>query len=284
MESEEISFGTSFLDMLFITMFGFASLFILSFLLINPVKKDNVLETKAEFILTVEWPTNMTHDVDTWLQDPSGQHVCFNQREKGLMHLDRDDQGKKGDSYIDSNGNKIEYPYNREVTSIRGIFPGEYVANVHYYSVEYYETRGAQSGDRAVADSSTGEYPEPDIPDIPSAGSISNAYGYRTDRFEDSPEVEEDGTYPVEVTVRLDKVNPFSTVIEKKVILRKKGDEETAFRFTIGRDGRVLNTNNLKKNIARRGAEQIEEAHRRQQQRDGRRQQQILEEEFGGDS
>jgi hypothetical protein len=202
----------------------------------------------------------MPHDVDTWLQDPTGQHVCFNQREKGLMHLDRDDQGRKGDSYRDGDGNKIEYPYNREVTSIRGIISGEWTANIHFYSVEYYET---QQPVRSWDNADSGLRPE--------------------NYVEKQEELSEDGEYPVEVTIRLDKINPFKTVIEQKVILKRKGDEETAFRFTVGRDGRIISTNTLKKNIATMGVEEREQQQRRQQQEQQRRQQ-ILKEEFRGRS
>lgn len=53
---------------------------------------------------------------------------------------------------------------------------------------------------------------------------------------------------PVDVNVRLAKVNPKLEVIYYGTVrLEKKGDEQTAFRFTIGRDGAVSGINFLPK-------------------------------------
>ncbi len=55
---------------------------------------------------------------------------------------------------------------------------------------------------------------------------------------------------PVEVSVRLVKVNPaLEVVYYGSVEMEKKGDEKTALRFSIGRDGKVGNINFLPKNI-----------------------------------
>ena len=55
---------------------------------------------------------------------------------------------------------------------------------------------------------------------------------------------------PVDVTVRLDKVNPKLEVKYYGVVtLEKKGDEKTAFRFKIGRDGDVTDINFLPKHL-----------------------------------
>ena len=55
---------------------------------------------------------------------------------------------------------------------------------------------------------------------------------------------------PVDVTVRLDKVNPKLEVkYYGTVTLEKKGDEKTAFRFKIGRDGDVTDINFLPKSL-----------------------------------
>ncbi len=48
------------------------------------------------------------------------------------MHLDRDDRGMKGD-VLTVNGQQVLNPLNTEVVTIRGIAPGEYTVNVHYY-------------------------------------------------------------------------------------------------------------------------------------------------------
>lgn len=55
---------------------------------------------------------------------------------------------------------------------------------------------------------------------------------------------------PVDVKVRLDKVNPKLEVIYYgTVTLEKKGDEKTAFRFKIGTDGKVFDVNFLPKRL-----------------------------------
>lgn len=124
----------SMLDMLFLCCAGFAGLFILSFVQIKdkePSKK--VTEARAEFIITITWPYEQDCDVDSYVEDPNGALVCFRRREDGLMHLDRDDLGMNNDKIITPHGT-IEFKENREVVSIRGIVPGEYVVSVHMYS------------------------------------------------------------------------------------------------------------------------------------------------------
>ena len=55
---------------------------------------------------------------------------------------------------------------------------------------------------------------------------------------------------PVDVNVRLAKVNPkLKVVYYGTVNLEKKGDEKTAFRFKIGRNGEVFGINFLPKSL-----------------------------------
>jgi hypothetical protein len=78
------------------------------------------------------WPDGNLNDIDAWVQGPSGELVWFRAREAGLMHLDRDDRGAENDSIV-VNGRTLVNPINQEVITIRGIAPGEYVVNAHYY-------------------------------------------------------------------------------------------------------------------------------------------------------
>jgi hypothetical protein len=121
-----------FLDLLFNILIGFVFLFIVSFLLINPIAKRADIEVKAEFLITVFWPDNLEDDVDIYVEDPIGNLVWFKSREPGLMHLDRDDLGKRNDEVVTAAGT-ILFPENREIVTLRGIIPGEYVVNVHCY-------------------------------------------------------------------------------------------------------------------------------------------------------
>ena len=54
----------AFLDVLFNTLLCFAALFAMSFILINPSKKDNNVVAKGEFVIVMTWPKEMDNDVD----------------------------------------------------------------------------------------------------------------------------------------------------------------------------------------------------------------------------
>lgn len=144
MNREQINVGEeiSFLDLLFNMVLFFASLFILAFLNVNikNPKKKNV-EAKAEYIITVTWPTDKPVDIDTHLQNPAGQNIWYSQKDKGLMHLDRDDRGNYDDTVNIPGMKPINYPDNREIVTIRGVIPGEYTLNLHFYSNRDYQTQ-----------------------------------------------------------------------------------------------------------------------------------------------
>jgi hypothetical protein len=122
-----------FYDMLFNMLIAFVFCFIVALLAMNPrALKAGDVPAKAEFIITVSWPDFDPNDIDTWVQDPAGNLVWFRAREAGLMHLDRDDRGLTNDT-ITVNGRQIVNPLNQEVVTLRGISPGEYTVNLHYY-------------------------------------------------------------------------------------------------------------------------------------------------------
>ena len=187
----------AFLDLLFNTLLAFAAFFVLAIVLINPTKQENNTETKAEFMVVVEWPSDLDDDVDTYVEDPSGNLVAFMRREEGLMQLDRDDLGHRNDRVLTEFG-VIEYTENRELVTLRGIAKGEYIVNVHLYMKR------------------------------------SNAT-------------------EIPVVIKLEKLNPYKTVTIKRVILRVTGDEETAFRFTLDNEGKVVDINELPKKLAVKG-------------------------------
>ena len=185
----------AFLDLRFNTLLCFAALFSLAFILINPSQKNKTVDAKAEFIITVIWPSDMDDDVDTYVEDPEGNLIAFNRREQGLMHLDRDDTGLSFDTISTSFG-IVEYKENREMVTIRGYVPGEYVVNVHMYTKR------------------------------------------------------EDKETPV--TIILEKINPYKVITGRNVVLKLRGDEKTAFRFTVDDEGKVIQTNQLEKGLAKR--------------------------------
>jgi hypothetical protein len=183
----------AFLDVLFNTLLCFAALFALSFILINPSKTEKNVEIKAEFVIMATWPQELDDDVDVYLEDPAGHLVAFMRREDGLMHLDRDDLGSRND-FINTPAGRVEYLENREIVTVRGIVPGEYVLNVHMYS--------------------------------------KKSVGVST-----------------QVTVIVDKINPYGTVIVKTVELGSTGDEKTVCRFVVDEEGNVKDVTYLFKKL-----------------------------------
>jgi len=121
-----------FTDLLFNALLGFVVMFVLAYLLINPVAETGAVDNKAEFLVTLTWPDGRREDVDLYVADPDGRLVWFRAREAGLMHLDRDDLGL-GNDVIEIGGKKVVNPVNQEIVSIRGIASGEYVVNLHLY-------------------------------------------------------------------------------------------------------------------------------------------------------
>jgi len=206
------SANTAFLDLLFITVLGFASMFFLAFILMNQKTTQRAkITAKADYIITITWPKDSNDDVDSYLEDPLEHLVFFQRREDGLMHLDRDDLGKRND-YVMTPYGPVTYNENQEIITIRGIIPGEYVLNVHMY----HKSTAGESGHEEGGD------------EKPPA--------------EDKPTV---------VTVKIEKMNPtVKLIIIKKVTLEKNGDEKTVTRFTLDKDGEIKNLNDLPKAIA----------------------------------
>jgi hypothetical protein len=127
--------GVGFTDLLFNALLGFVVMFVLAYLMINPIARTGAVDAKAEFLITLTWPDGRKDDVDLYVEDPAGNLVWFREREAGLMHLDRDDLGLRND-LIEIGGQQVINPLNQEVVSIRGIVPGEHVVNLHLYRAE----------------------------------------------------------------------------------------------------------------------------------------------------
>ena len=97
-------------------------------------KKIADIKTHAEFIITVTWDKKSADDVDTWLQDPTGGILYYENKEMNLSHLDRDDIGKAKDEITLPNGEIVVIEINQEMTTIRGFIAGEWVLNLHMYA------------------------------------------------------------------------------------------------------------------------------------------------------
>ena len=122
-----------FYDMLFNMLIAFVFCFVIALMSFNPqAKKAGDVPAKAEFMVTVAWPDNNPNDIDTWMLEPGGKVLWFRQRDVGLLHLDRDDRGAKNNSVV-VGGQQRSSGTRQEIVTLRGLVPGEYVVNAHYY-------------------------------------------------------------------------------------------------------------------------------------------------------
>jgi hypothetical protein len=118
--------------MLFKALQVIAFLFFLALLAVSPDNKDGKIDSKAEFLITMDWPDNHPDDLDLYVQDPLGNIAWYRHREAGFMVLDRDDRGGAND-FIVVNGKKIPSPIREEIVTVRGVVAGEYTVNVSHF-------------------------------------------------------------------------------------------------------------------------------------------------------
>ena len=121
-----------FSALLFNSLKAITFMFFISFAMINKPAEEGKIDPKAEMMITVTWPDNNPDDVDTYVMDPGGNIVWYNQREAGLMHLERDDRGMFKDVIL-LNNVEISNPLNQETVAFRGLQDGEYIVNVVLY-------------------------------------------------------------------------------------------------------------------------------------------------------
>jgi hypothetical protein len=121
-----------FSALLFNSLKAITFMFFISFAMINKPADEGKVDPHAELMVTVTWPDNNPDDVDAYVMDPAGNIVWYNQREAGLMHLERDDRGMFKDVIL-LNNEEITNPLNQETIAFRGLQDGEYVVNVVHY-------------------------------------------------------------------------------------------------------------------------------------------------------
>jgi len=127
-----------FTDLLFNALLGFAFMFAIAFMLINSSEEEGNINTKAEVLISVQWPDEHPDDVDAVVEDPQGKLVWYHNRDSGLMHLDRDDRGNLADN-INIKGDVVSSPINQETVTVRGLQSGEYVINLLHYKSNFKE-------------------------------------------------------------------------------------------------------------------------------------------------
>lgn len=133
MKHKKYSSYTSYNDMLFNVLIGFVLLFILAFMLINPITKKADIPQKAEIMVVLDWNDESFDDVDLWIVGGSMVNpLSFQVKNADFWHLDRDDLGQSTDvTYVA--GERVMLRYNREVATMRGTMPGDFNINVHMY-------------------------------------------------------------------------------------------------------------------------------------------------------
>ena len=181
--------NVAFTDLLFNIVVGLAFLFLLAFILMNPVAKEKDVEEKSDFIIVMTWDDDSGDDIDLWVRDPLGNILSFRNRGVGLMHLDRDDLGLSNDKIKGPDGKVIYIYRNKEVVSLRGYHAGTYLVNVHVYNKKPWKD-GKQ---------------------------------HRSN-----------------IHVELIKLNPYQEVAQAQFLAVGRGQEFTAFHFTLDIDGKVI--------------------------------------------
>lgn len=121
-----------FSALLFNSLKAITFMFFISFAMINKPADEGKVDPHAELMITVTWPDNDPDDVDAYVMDPAGNIVWYNQREAGLMHLERDDRGMFKDVIL-MNNEEITNPLNQETVAFRGLQDGEYIVNIVHY-------------------------------------------------------------------------------------------------------------------------------------------------------
>lgn len=118
-------------DLLFNLLMAFISLFFLAFLMVNdPKDEEDAVQSNSNILITMRWHTD--NDMDLHLLLPDGRGVWYSNRDEPPAHLDVDVVEWR--RYIRPNGQEYVIENNEEIITIRGVFPGEYAVNVHYYN------------------------------------------------------------------------------------------------------------------------------------------------------
>lgn len=133
--SSSVAGSDPFTDLLFNVLLGFILLFFISIIFLNPQDDAGKVDIEAEYVITVTWEDNSPDDIDVWVEDPEGKVAFYKKRETSILHLDRDDRGMLNDR-LKIEGKEVDNPLNQEVLALRGLMPGEYIVNIHYYESE----------------------------------------------------------------------------------------------------------------------------------------------------
>jgi hypothetical protein len=127
------STNLSFIDMLFNISLGFLMLFILAYLLINPIADAGKIDPEAKIMITLRWDNESIKDMDLWVKGPDGTIVSFQRKDGRYIILDRDDLGRANDIIMVDGVEKV-IARNIETIMITDLMDGEYIVSVHHFS------------------------------------------------------------------------------------------------------------------------------------------------------
>ena len=209
MNNEKYKSTIGFTDLLFNILVGFAFLFIIAFILIKPEAKKQDFERKAEFVVVLEWDHDQPDDIDLYVRDPTNSTVHFRLPTANFMYLDKDDLGYANDIVKNIDGTITKVNINREVVTIRGIIPGEYIINAHYYSARKWTGRTLATN--------------MDNSGVVEVGGKETLTGKK-----------------LTVKIELHKVDPYKIWWIGEKTFTHKGQEETFVRFTIDQEGKQV--------------------------------------------
>jgi len=206
MNNEKYKSTIGFTDLLFNILVGFAFLFIIAFILIKPEAKKEDFERRAEYVVVMEWDHDQPDDIDLYVQDPTNSTVHFRLPIANFMYLDKDDLGFANDIVKNVDGTITKVNINREVVTIRGIIPGEYIINAHYYSARKWTGQTLSTN-------------------------VDNSY-----------ELGKGKSTGKQLTVKIElyKVDPYKIWWIGEKTFTHRGQEETFVRFTIDQEGKQV--------------------------------------------
>lgn len=128
------SSNLAFVDLLFNLLVGFTCLFVIAFLLINPISKTGTIDPPVRLMVEALWPDDSVVDIDLYVKGPDGTPVYYGNKDNGYITLKKDDLGPSSDrSFVDGEWTVILRNY--EITTATSLPDGDYIINVHNFSL-----------------------------------------------------------------------------------------------------------------------------------------------------
>jgi uncharacterized protein YfaP (DUF2135 family) len=108
-------------------------LFVIAFLLINPIAKNGVVDPPIKLMVEMTWDDESSADIDLYVMGPDRVPVFYANKENGYITLKRDDLGLVSDKY-EVNGKRVTVKRNYEIITLTDLPDGDYVINIHHFS------------------------------------------------------------------------------------------------------------------------------------------------------